>query len=73
MKSSVQEKINHMLKVAAANAMAPGSCINANTKPRNTDSLSLAIRNKKEADQFLEDIKTAFERANRQNKNPAAL
>ncbi|MFZ6024315.1 MAG: hypothetical protein ACOYVG_07635 [Bacteroidota bacterium] len=67
MKNTVQAKIDHMRNLAtSSNAVNRNDTVIRASK--STDSLGKAVRNKKEADQFMADMEAAFEVASKKKK-----
>ena len=67
MKNSVQTKIDHMRNLATSSTAVSrqGTVTRAS---KSTDSLGKALRNKKEAEQFIADMEAAFEVAGKKKK-----
>jgi hypothetical protein len=60
MNKGIQQKMAQYKKMANSNAVKTTSTA---TKSARADSLSQVIRNKKEADDFMAEVESAFQRA----------
>ncbi len=72
MKESIQNKINKIQEIALASTSNKNIADDRNAESNSVDNLSKSIRNKKEAELFFSELKSAIDLAKR-NSTKSAL